>query len=270
MRQALAPALRSAAPTARPAQPPSGSTALSGEQGVWVGSGVAIAALHVGAVALAVLWSPTPAPTPLPAAAMMIELAPMAAPPRPVSEKAPGVEQQAARPLEKVEEEKPEPVMKKAEVELPKPKPRPKPKPEVKKLEEAPPAPKLVEQTSAPEAAPAPVATKNTAQAPGAVAASASTALPTWQGALLAHLERYKRYPASAQARRQQGVSYVRFALNRDGSVRWSRLERGSGHSRLDDEAVALTERAQPLPTVPPEIPGEPIEIVVPIQFFLK
>lgn len=234
----------------------------------WAASSLAMVGLHAGALLLAVLWQPGYDHAPPPPAAMMIELAPMAAPAAPPSEKAPGVEQEAARPIERKIEEvhKPQPVVKKAEVQLPKP----KPKPVVKKVEEAPPAEQVVEQTTAPVAAEAPPSPKTAAPAPGASSSPPSNAVPTWQGTLRTHLERHKRYPAAAQFRRQEGVSHVRFSMNRDGTVRWARLERGSGHSRLDDESLALLDRAQPLPPPPPEVPGDPIEIVVPIQFFLK
>ncbi|NFV78839.1 energy transducer TonB family protein [Magnetospirillum aberrantis] len=225
--------------------------------------------LHGGALAAAVLWhASAPPPPPAPPAAMMIELAPMAAPAAP-TDKAPGIEQEAARPIEKAVQEppKPEPV-KKAEVPLPRPKPRPKPRPAPPV--EAPPAEKVVEQTTAPAAAEAPTAQKTAAPTLGSLSAAPSNAVPTWQGALRAHLERHKRYPSAAQFRRQEGVAYVRFSMKRDGSVLSARLERASGFSRLDDEALALLDRAQPLPLPPPEVMGEVIDIVVPIQFFLR
>lgn len=240
---------------------------LAGKR-LWASSSLAMMALHACILALAVLWHPGFHDAVPPPAAMMIDLAPMVAPPAPPTEKAPGIVQEAARPIErKVEEVPPEPV-KKAEVELPKPKP--KLKPMVKPPVEAPPAEKVIEQTSAPVAAEAPPSPRMAAPAPGVSSAPPSNAVPTWQGTLRAHLERHKRYPAAAQFRRQEGVSYVRFSLSRDGTVRWARLERASGFSRLDDESLALLDRAQPLPPPPPDVPGEPIEIVVPIQFFLK
>ena len=251
--------------TARPAVA-AGYTA-TGDARLWTASSVTMFAVHAGVLALAVLWTPSADMAAPPPAAMMIELAPMAAPQAPSTDKALGIEQKAAKPVEQKQEEQPPPP-KKAEVELPKPKPRPKPA--QKKVEEAPVAEKMVEQTTAPIAAPAPPAPQMAAPAPGASIAAPSNAVPTWQGTLRAHLERHKRYPSAAQFRRQQGVTYVRFAMNRAGTVLWARLERGSGHDRLDDESLALMERAQPLPPPPPEVAGEPIEIVVPIQFFLK
>lgn len=235
---------------------------------LWASSSVAMTALHAGALAVAVLWHPGFRDAAPPPAAMMIELAPMSAPPAPPTEKAPGIEQEAARPIERKVEEvpRPEPVVKKAEVKLPKP----KPKPVIRPPEEAPPAEKVVERTTAPLTADAAPSPRMAAPAPGASVAAPSNAVPTWQGTLRAHLERHKRYPTAAQFRRQEGVSYVRFSMNRTGTVLWVRLERASGFSRLDDESLALLDRAQPLPVPPPEVPGDPIEIVVPIQFFLK
>lgn len=234
--------------------------------GLWTISSSAMMALHAGVLAVSVLWHPS-FDQAAPPAAMMIELAPVAAPAAPPSEMAPGVEQQAARPEErKIEEPKPEPVVKKAEVALPKPKPKPQVKPPV----EAPPAEKVIEQTTAPVASEAPAAPRNTAPAPGLPSPVPSNVVPTWQGVLRAHLERYKRYPAAAQARRQEGVSTVRFVMDRQGAVLSARLERGSGYSRLDDESLEMLNRAQPLPLPPPEIAGDKIELVVPVQFFLR
>ncbi|MGC4252802.1 MAG: energy transducer TonB [Sphingobium sp.] len=83
-------------------------------------------------------------------------------------------------------------------------------------------------------------------------------------------MNKAKRYPRDAQRARQQGVPYIRFTMNRDGRVLSSVLERSSGVPSLDREAVSLPRRAQPLPKPPDEVPGDPIELVVPVQFFLS
>ncbi len=90
-----------------------------------------------------------------------------------------------------------------------------------------------------------------------------------WQGLLLARLEQFKRYPEEARSRGQQGVSCLRFTMDRDGHVLSARIEKSSGFDLLDKEALALIQRAQPLPKPPPEIQGERLELAVPIQFFL-
>ncbi|MDR3515996.1 MAG: TonB family protein [Azospirillaceae bacterium] len=97
----------------------------------------------------------------------------------------------------------------------------------------------------------------------------AGTAARTWQGALVARLERFKRYPAAARARQQQGVALVHFVIDRDGQVLSSQLIRSSDSSALDDESLALLQRAAPLPPPPDAVTGERIELTVPIRFSL-
>jgi protein TonB len=92
----------------------------------------------------------------------------------------------------------------------------------------------------------------------------------TWQGLLLAHLEANKRYPPAAQERGEQGVAYLRFAMDRQGKVLSFSLEKGSGFADLDQETLDLIQRSQPLPPPPADIAGNVIELVVPVQFELE
>jgi len=162
-------------------------------------------------------------------------------------------------------------------VALPRPKPRPKP------ARHQPPPPQ-VEAKRPPEPTPQPPAPTNAAPptapvAPAKVAAAPqqsapvpvpANVMPTFQQRLLAHLERHKRYPRDAQWRRQQGVVYLRFVMDRSGNVLSARLERGSGYPLLDGEVQALIHRAEPLPAMPPELHAESLELIVPVQFYLR
>lgn len=96
-----------------------------------------------------------------------------------------------------------------------------------------------------------------------------SNAVATWKTQIVALLERNKRYPESAQARREQGVVQVLFSLDRNGRVIVSRVLRSSGSSLLDEEALALLLRAEPFSAPPPEAPGERVNLTVPIRFNL-
>lgn len=91
-----------------------------------------------------------------------------------------------------------------------------------------------------------------------------------WQSRLLGHLEGFRRYPARALRQRQEGVTYLRFSVDRRGGIGAVRLERGSGSDLLDAEALDVVRRAQPVPAPPPEIEGDPVEVVVPVQFRLR
>lgn len=161
------------------------------------------------------------------------------------------------------------------------PKPRPLPKtalPRAKQadlaLEKAPlpdPADKTAaERTTAPPAAALPPDRTTAAPAEGAASTPVSEVLPSWQGLLLAHLERYKRYPAVAQQRRQRGVAYLYFTMDKNGKVLEYRLQRSSGFPLLDAEALALLLRAQPLPPPPAELGKDRLELSVPVEFFIR
>lgn len=141
--------------------------------------------------------------------------------------------------------------------EPPKPPPRPVPRP-VPRPAPAPAAP----AAPAPAPTPAPAAA---VPAPHAVPVPAN-----WTTRLFAHLGRYKRYPAEAQQRRQEGTPQVRIVIDRSGRVRSVRLERSSGHPLLDAEALAMVERAQPLPPLPDDVTAPTLEIVVPLRFNLR
>jgi protein TonB len=175
---------------------------------------------------------------------------------------------------------KPEPEQKK--VEEPKPE-KPKEKPKKEKVEKPKPKPKP-EPDPEPEVAQKPL--QQPAQQQGAIAApaqpSADAAAPSaddvvrrkaaeanWQGILLAHLQKHQKYPRAALRRNIAGTAFIRFRMDRSGKLLSYSIIRSSGHEVLDEEALAMTERADPLPPLPPEIQRETIEIDVPADFFL-
>ncbi|HBN53352.1 MAG TPA: hypothetical protein DD456_04755 [Stenotrophomonas sp.] len=90
-----------------------------------------------------------------------------------------------------------------------------------------------------------------------------------WTGEVLARLERFRRYPRAAQVARQQGVAYVHVRIDRQGRVLSAALQRSSGHALLDEEALQTFHRAQPLPAPPASLP-DPVELEVPVEFFLR
>jgi protein TonB len=179
----------------------------------------------------------------------MIDMAPLGSPPIPPAEQLPGPKQiKTEMPRPKVVEDPVKtPLAVNPAVAMPV---RP---PELPREENIP-AP----QTTAPPARPLP---------PAPVP---SNAAPTWQGLVLERLHKFRRYPPMAQSRREQGVPYIRFVMDRDGRILSSRLERSSGFAALDQEAVSLPRRTQPLPKPPAEVPGATIELVVPVEFFLR
>lgn len=86
---------------------------------------------------------------------------------------------------------------------------------------------------------------------------------------LLTWLERHKEYPRAARQRRQQGMVLLYIVIDRDGRVIASRIQKGSGQQPLDQAALAMLERAQPLPPISDDMNKERLKLVVPVQVFL-
>lgn len=157
----------------------------------------------------------------------------------------------------------PEPKPKPPEEKPPEVKPKPKPKPRVVERPKPvrPDKPKA-EQTTAPMAQDQ-VAPRAAAPSSGASSASPA-AQASWRGMLIAHLNRYKRFPGGASP----GTVQVAFSIDRGGRVLSARLVHGSGDAALDEEAVAMIRRASPVPAPPESVGGGgAISLAVPVRF---
>ena len=105
---------------------------------------------------------------------------------------------------------------------------------------------------------------------PGAEVAPSTVIVKRWESALVAHIERFKRYPADARAHHEQGVAEVAFTIDRDGWVRASRIVQSSGSPALDAETLAMLSRAQPMPHPPARLSGSELSFVVPVRFNIR
>jgi protein TonB len=132
------------------------------------------------------------------------------------------------------------------------------------------------EVTLAPEApVPQPQPTPNEELPPAPATTAAQTArarasVATWRSQIAAMLEHNKRYPPGARLRRQQGVAQLTFSIDREGQVLSSRIVTSSGFSALDEETLALVQRAQPFPVPPPEVSGSEIKFTVPVRYGIR
>ncbi len=145
---------------------------------------------------------------------------------------------------------------------VPTPPPAPSPVPPPEPIAPPPPAPPPPQTGLQAEAPPQP-------QAPPVPRPPASSAEPTWESLVLAALERNKRYPREAQLRRQQGVTHIRFVIDRQGQLISAEIAAGSGFSVLDKAALDVVRRTAPFPAPPPE-KGDRAEIVAPVEFTLR
>ena len=94
-----------------------------------------------------------------------------------------------------------------------------------------------------------------------------SDADSNYRGLVAAHLARYKRFPADAHSRGDQGVANVSFSLDAGGRVTSVALVRGSGVASLDQEVQAMVHRASPFPAPPG---GRAMSFIVPVSFRLQ
>ena len=149
----------------------------------------------------------------------------------------------------------------------------PVPEEQRKEVEQQPPPPEPSQAVIAPpeEQQPPIEQAKPPAPAvPARVKGAAPRVEPSWQTALVRHLQQYKRYPSDAQSRGEDGVVLLSFTVDRAGHVLARQIVHSSGHRELDNEVMSMVERAQPLPPFPPSMPQAKLDLTVPIRFSLR
>jgi len=154
-----------------------------------------------------------------------------------------------------------------------------------RKLEELKPLPKLA-TAPATITVPPPAFTVRTI-APPPVAAQPPMATPTpavipapqttagetrdsYLRRVLAQINRFKQYPRAARQAHIEGVVMLHFVMDANGRVQSFDIAKSSGRPVLDAEALALIQRAQPLPALPADFPTRSLDAVVPIEFSLN
>jgi protein TonB len=253
----------------------------------WLAAALIALGLHAGGAALAFVHWNEEEHSEEAAGPIMVELAAIAVAPNidapdvahgPLMEEAAVTPEAAKEIIEEVEKELPmveqAPLAPEPEVAMPIPTPVEEKKPEEEKEEAKPQEQSPTQQATAPlttappkvEAAPAEVAA---APSPGASPVTASVDY-SWQRAIVSHLNRYKRYPDKARDRGLQGSVSVEFTIDRRGRVIAARVAQTSGSSSLDDEALAVLQRASPLPAPPASTPGTSFDMALPIQFRIR
>ncbi len=143
---------------------------------------------------------------------------------------------------------------------------KPQEEPEQKEAELA--LPKEVEQPQAvTPTPPAPPQEEQEAKAPPKVSPDV---VRKWQMTVNTRLNQYKRYPAQARLRHQEGRVIVAFLLDSDGHVVNAKIVKSSGSPILDQETLDLITRAQPYPVPPNGAGGQDLFLQVPIAYGLQ
>jgi TonB family protein len=112
--------------------------------------------------------------------------------------------------------------------------------------------------------------TSNAESQPAASAPARAGASPgevdAYKSELVARINAAKRYPDEARTRGARGVAVVAFSINGSGGLGAASIQRTSGDSGLDGDAVATVRRAAPFPTPPL---GAPRAYTVPLNYRL-
>jgi periplasmic protein TonB len=247
---------------------------------LWIAAALGAVAIHAGCIVLALASNPPDDPPELGARAIEIGVE-LAAPHREESERPVGADREAAAPS-------PAQIEEKAVVEqtdLPKaiptetddpdrvvtPNDTPKPtedEPKIPTVETvASVASAASEETATPSIEKAPEAPTSVAPALG-TGESMQRARVTWQKELAAHFDKYKRYPADRATQSAEVV--ISFVLDRVGHVLSTRIVKGSGDPSFDTAAIAMLQRADPVPPPPPLVADDGLTFTLPVVFHVK
>jgi protein TonB len=231
--------------------------------GRWAAAILFVLGAHAVLVAAYLYVAPQSGITGADVPVVMVEFAPEAAAPESEADLAPGPEtfdSQATQQPQIQQQAAEEPVIDLPPVPAPDPDIVIPPKQEVveEKKEDAPQPTQqtTVEQPSAQQVESVRQLTSNPktekraekAVAPRAGTTAARQAMVNYASTLSAHLQRFKR-PAKGR-----GTVVVTFTVNRSGKVVASSITKSSGSPAVDAEALAMIERAQPMPSFPPAI----------------
>jgi protein TonB len=134
------------------------------------------------------------------------------------------------------------------------------------------PPPEVVIQTATSPiiVAPQPVVTPVPPPPVAAPQKETGQARESFEARLLSQLNRFKQYPRAARQAHIEGVVMLHFVMDADGKVLSAEIAKSSGRPLLDEEALALIRRAQPLPALPADFPTKTLDAVVPIEFSLN
>jgi protein TonB len=223
----------------------------------WALAAAMVFVLHVGAVGAYLYVAPEEDAGVSDTPAVFVDLTPMSASSPSTADLPPGQESpdalQIPKPLDQTKPEVAEPVQK---VEAPSDVTLPTPEDKVDEK-------KPQEEEQAPSVATAPPRADQVGPQRPATAPQGSTtsrnALIRWNHLVSARLQQNKRYPAAARG--EQGTVTFAFVVNAKGEILTKRIVRSSGHPALDAEAMAMLQRAQPLPAFLPGMTQPTLEV---------
>lgn len=111
------------------------------------------------------------------------------------------------------------------------------------------------------------VATASTGKKGKVAQAFGNAAESNYKGKVRSKVQRYFRYPKSADRAGLGGTVTVSFTISASGGVSGVRIVKGSGSPVLDDAAVSAVQKAEPFPKIPEAANRSSWAFVIPLQF---
>jgi protein TonB len=81
------------------------------------------------------------------------------------------------------------------------------------------------------------------------------------------HVDRFRRDSLASALRYGEGKVVVMVRVTRDGRVLEVEVRQSSGRAPIDEAEVNALWRASPLPPPPPEFVGDPVTLIMPINY---
>ena len=81
------------------------------------------------------------------------------------------------------------------------------------------------------------------------------------------HVDRFRRDSLASALRYGEGKVVVMVRVARDGRVLEVEVRQSSGRAPIDEAEVNALWRASPLPPPPPEFVGDPVTLIMPINY---
>lgn len=137
--------------------------------------------------------------------------------------------------------------------------------PEVAVQEVAPSEQSVAQEATAPPSVETPTEAPQSVTVDQGTGKSRQRARITWQRELQAHLDRHLRYPGKSPPRDAEVI--VDLVLDRTGHVVSVSVAQSSGDAAFDEAALAMAQRANPVPAPPPLVADEGLSFRLPVNF---